>query len=53
LGFDGLSQWAKIMRLILILVLVAAIFYGIDAAIYDGHYFAQLLRMLRDMGLPL
>lgn len=41
------------MRMILIVLFVAAIFYGIDASLYDGHYFAQLLRMLRDMGLPL
>jgi hypothetical protein len=53
LGFDGSSQWAKIMRLILIILIVAAIFYGIDSSMYDGHYFTQLLRMLRDMGLPL
>jgi len=42
----------KTMRVSLIVLIVAAIFYGIDASVYDGHYFAQLLRMLRDMGLP-
>ena len=41
------------MRLILTILIVAAVFYGIDASMYDGHYFTQLLRMLRDMGLPL
>jgi len=41
------------MRLILIILIVAGIFYGIDASLYDGHYFAQLLRMLREMGLRL
>jgi hypothetical protein len=53
LGFDGSSQWAKVMRLILTILIVAAICYGIDAFMYDGHYFTQLLRMLRDMGLSL
>lgn len=43
----------KTMRMFLIILFIAAILYGIDASLYDGHYFAQLLRMLRDMGLPL
>lgn len=41
------------MRMFLTILLVAAILYGIDVSLYDGHYFAQLLRMLREMGLPL
>ena len=41
------------MRVFLTILFVAAIFYGVDASLYDGHYFAQLLRMLRDMGSPL
>jgi len=52
LGFERLSQWAKIMRAILIVVSAAMVLYGADAATTGGYYFSQLLRMGREIGLP-
>jgi len=52
LGFERLSQWAKIMRAILIVALAAMVLYGADAATTGGYYFSQLLRMGREIGLP-